>query len=465
MIKNRNTGPGARGVLPQLVLLLGSLVLAGPGSGNEPACFNAGILNAWDCTKSEAEKGIPDYPYHTIKVVLADKADAAELNDILPLERAGEVPLPSGKRVVFLGRFRDSMKAFRVVEKCKETHAQACAKFAPKVTTIGAEEQPKKSKRKAVGDVRNLKVTAAGDLFKPRSLAVDISETTITRAVDRTVNSLTPKGLLKLPKSLRHVLWVDVREGDLHVLEQDNGSYRIAETMSVSIGKNGYGKVQRGDKKTPVGVYRLLSYLPDADLDDFYGVGAFTMNYPNAIDLIHERTGSGIWLHGLPKGRHHRPLKDSDGCVVLSNTMIKNIGRYIDLQGTPIVLDDSLEWVAGDEIDGTRRELEGAIESWRKAWSSIDNDLYLSFYAKDFTNLDKNLDEWKRYKRRIHGSKTFIKVRLSDLSLLGYPGEKETVLARFYQRYESSNFRASGWKEQVWRKEGPDQWRIVYERG
>ena len=465
MIKNRKAGPGARGVLPQLVLLLGSLVLAGPGSGNEPACFNAGILNAWDCTKSEAEKGLPDYPYHTIKVVLANKAEGAELNDILPLEHAGEVPLPSGKRVVFLGRFRDSMKAFRVVEKCKETHAQACAKFSPKVTTIGAEAESEKPKRNPRGDVRNLMVTAAGDLFKPRTRAVDISDSSISRAVDRTVNSLMPKGLLKLPESLRHVLWVDVREGDLHVLEQDKGNFRIAETMSVSIGKEGYGKMRRGDKKTPVGVYRLLGYLSDAELDDFYGTGAFTMNYPNAIDRIHERTGSGIWLHGLPKGRHHRPLQDSDGCIVLSNMMIKNIGRYIDLQGTPIVLDDSLEWVASDEMEGTRREVEGAIEAWRKAWSSIDNDRYLSFYAEDFTNLDKNLDEWKRYKTRIHGAKTFIKVSMSDLSILGYPGEKDTVLARFYQRYESSNFRAKGWKEQVWRKEGPGKWRIVYERG
>ena len=54
---------------------------------------------------------------------------------------------------------------------------------------------------------------------------------------------------------------------------------------------------------------------------------------------------------------------------------------------------------------------------------------------------------------------------LSDVSLLAYPGEDNTVLARFFQRYESSNFNAKGWKEQLWRKQDSGEWRIVFERG
>ena len=95
----------------------------------------------------------------------------------------------------------------------------------------------------------------------------------------------------------------------------------------------------------------------------------------------------------------------------------------------------------------------------------VDNDRYLAFYADDFTNFDKDLTAWKRYKRRIHRSKKYIKVKLSDLSLLAYPGEDNMVLARFYQRYESDNFKARAWKEQLWRKEDSGAWRIVFERG
>ena len=95
----------------------------------------------------------------------------------------------------------------------------------------------------------------------------------------------------------------------------------------------------------------------------------------------------------------------------------------------------------------------------------IDNDRYLAYYADDFTDLKKDLTVWKRNKRRIHKNTSHIKVGVSELSLVDYPGEKDMVLARFYQRYRSSNFRAAGWKEQLWRKEDSGQWRIIYERG
>ena len=208
-----------------------------------------------------------------------------------------------------------------------------------------------------------------------------------------------------------------------------------------------------------------MAHLPDEKLDEYYGNGAYTLNYPNALDKIKRRNGSGIWLHGLPKGKDHRPLQDSDGCVVLSNAMFDSLGRYVDLQRTPIILDDGLEWVNGEEIAERRKELEQAIEGWRQAWSAIDNDRYLAYYADDFTDLKKDLTAWKRYKRRIHRNKSHIKVGVSELSLVDYPGEKDMVLARFYQRYRSSNFRAAGWKEQLWRKEDSGQWRIIYERG
>jgi murein L,D-transpeptidase YafK len=265
---------------------------------------------------------------------------------------------------------------------------------------------------------------------------------------------------------MKYVLWVDLKNGDLHVLENQGGDgLSLVETMSVSIGKKGFGKQVRGDKKTPVGVYRLIGHLKDKQLDDFYGHGAFTMNYPNAVDKMHRRTGSGIWLHGLPKGTAHRPLKDSDGCVVASNLMIERIRRYIDLGNTAIVLDDDLDWVEERQAKAVGRAVQKAIDEWRQAWMSKDDDRYLSFYGEDFTNLEKDLAAWKRYKRRINKAKRYINVEISDLSLVGYPGEDGLVLARFYQRYESSNFNARGWKEQLWRQDGSGKWRIVYEKG
>lgn len=453
---------------PGLMLLMLALFARGPAfsktpEGEEAYCFNAGLENAWDCSLADQNAVSLSLEYHTLKVVLSDEQDGAVLDQVLPIERIGEFPLPSGETVVFLGRFRDSMKAFRVVQKCEETHATECAQFAPEVVRIG----DKKKSADDDGGVRNaaldLQTKAPADLVKVR---LDLSEETLDRAIGSSFGGLYPKGMLKLPKTLKHVLWVDLDQGNLYVLEQvDGGRFSLTDTMSISIGKRGYGKVRRGDKKTPVGVYRLMAHLPDEALDDFYGIGAYTLNYPNALDRIKRRNGSGIWLHGLPKGKDHRPLKDSDGCVVLSNAMIDDLGSYIDLQRTPIILDDRLEWVDAGELDPRRDELEQNIEAWRRAWSAMDNDDYLAYYAADFTDSKKDLSAWKRYKRRIHKNKSFIKVGVSELSLVAYPGEENTVLARFYQRYQSSNFRAAGWKEQLWRKEDSGQWRIVFEQG
>lgn len=442
------------------------LISAVAASAGEAFCFNAGIQNAWDCDLSTPANVPIDHEYHTLKIVLAKNEKAAGLDQILPIERIGEVPLPSGERVVFLGRFRDSMKAFRVVEKCREEHAAECGRYAPKVVRIGMQGDADSARQRGVQVAAlDLQTKTANELIGMKTAALDLSDDVLGKAIKSSLGTPRPRGLMRLPDSLHHVLWVDLKEGNLHVLEREKDQFKLAETMSVSIGKQGFGKVQQGDKKTPVGVYRLLAHLTDEQLDDFYGSGAYTLNYPNAVDQIKQRTGSGIWLHGLPKGKEHRPLMDSDGSVVLSNGMIDGLASYVDLQNTPIILDDDMQWVAGSEMEAQRRELEKAIESWRQAWSAIDNDRYLGFYAKDFTDLEKDLGAWKRYKTRIHEAKRFIDVRLSDLSLLAYPGEKNVALARFYQRYESSNFKAAGWKEQLWRKGENGQWRIIYERG
>ena len=92
------------------LLLLATLV--GGASANDAFCFNAGIQHGWDCNLSRPADQTFENEYHTLKITLAKQQDDARLSEVLPIERIGEVPLPGGERVVFLGRFRDSMKAF-----------------------------------------------------------------------------------------------------------------------------------------------------------------------------------------------------------------------------------------------------------------------------------------------------------------------------------------------------------------
>jgi len=275
---------------------------------------------------------------------------------------------------------------------------------------------------------------------------------------------MLPEGVLRLPETERYVFWAELEHGRLNLLErQSNGGLTVIKIIPMSIGINGFGKELEGDKRTPVGVYYFTSYLTEEQLIDFYGKGAYPLNYPNAFDRLQQRTGFGIWLHGLPRNTPQRPLLDSDGCVVIDNASLQALTGFIDTGRTPIILSNNqLKWIPKSEAEARSRELEQTFEQWRRAWSAIDNDLYLSFYAEDFSDFNQDLTEWSTYKRRVNNSKSSISVTVSDLSFFVDPQRPDVVSVRFFQRYRSSNYNWDGWKEQLWR-EADNQWQIIYE--
>jgi murein L,D-transpeptidase YafK len=272
-----------------------------------------------------------------------------------------------------------------------------------------------------------------------------------------------PAGLLFENLGKPFLFWAELESGRLHLLERINpGKYIKRKSLPISIGKKGMGKQVEGDKKTPIGVYQMTSFLGDDQLDDFYGSGAYPVNFPNVWDRMSSRTGHGIWLHGLPKGVSSRPLLDSDGCVVIDNESIEQMDAFITAGESLLVLAKSLTWLApGEEQSGT--DVVEAIERWRTSWQANDTRAYLSNYHQDFTDTKRNLAQWKAYKTRVNKAKEFIRVDLSELSVIDYPGEENLVAVRFYQQYQSSNFNWEGWKHLLWRRDDQGQWRILYE--
>ncbi|MBT5485426.1 MAG: L,D-transpeptidase family protein [Gammaproteobacteria bacterium] len=275
---------------------------------------------------------------------------------------------------------------------------------------------------------------------------------------------MLPAGVLKLAGEERYLIWVDLELGKLNILERnEQGGMELRQVIPVSIGKNGFGKEKEGDKKTPVGVYRLTSFLSDEQLIDFYGLGAFPLNYPNVIDRKAQRTGSGIWLHGLPKDVTTRPLLDSDGCVVIDNESFSEINKYITPGITHMVLSESpISWVASESINDRRSALTQAFEGWRRAWEAKDNPEFLSYYADDFSDFIRNKTQWSDYKSRVNNGKKWIEVEASKVSFYADLEHPELVTVRYYQNYKSSNYQWLGWKEQLWR-ESPEGWQIVFE--
>ena len=276
--------------------------------------------------------------------------------------------------------------------------------------------------------------------------------------------AMIPRGVLKLPREENYLLWVELDKGRLNLLQQlPNGGLTTRKIYPVSIGKNGFGKKREGDQRTPVGVYHFTSFLADRDLVDYYGLGAYPLNYPNVTDRLEHRTGFGIWLHGLPKDMAERPLLDSDGCVVIDNDSLLEMAAYINTGITHIVLSaDEIQWQPVASVEERSASLQLSFEQWRQAWEARDNDTYLSFYAKDFSDFNRDRAQWASYKKRVNDSKKSIKVDVSKLSFFADPENTDLVTVRYYQQYRSNNYNWDGWKEQLWRQ-SDSGWQIVYE--
>ncbi|MDW8468336.1 MAG: L,D-transpeptidase family protein [Burkholderiales bacterium] len=270
-----------------------------------------------------------------------------------------------------------------------------------------------------------------------------------------------PRHVLQLDPSQKHALAVDSRRSRLYLLANDGGRPRLVADYYVTLGKNGVEKAREGDQKTPLGVYRVVARLPRSKLTDFYGAGAFPIDYPNAWDRKLGRNGYGIWLHGTPSDTYSRPPRASDGCLVLANADLEAIAGRLQVGVTPVVIADELEWVPPEALEADRRSLAAALEAWRADWESLDTERYLAHYSARFESGGQGLAAWAEHKRRVNARKTWIRVRLSRVSMLQYPRENFVVVS-FEQDYRSSNLANVMRKTQYWTRED-GRWKILYE--
>jgi murein L,D-transpeptidase YafK len=279
---------------------------------------------------------------------------------------------------------------------------------------------------------------------------------------ERPPEDRVPRYLLRLRDDQKYALVVDTRRSRLYLYENAAGTPRFVADYYVSSGKNGPLKVREGDEKTPIGVYHITASLPRQKLTDFYGSGAFPINYPNEWDRIKGRNGHGIWLHGTPSNTYSRPPRSSNGCVVLTNSDLEEIARKLQVGITPVIISEDVQWLSLDDWTSERASIGEELERWRSDWESLDTDRYLAHYSTNFSAPNVDFDSWSRHKRLVNGGKTWIKVKVSKLSMFEDPGQAGLVSVSFEQEYRSNNLSNTVRKRQYWLREG-EGWRIIYE--
>ena len=204
-------------------------------------------------------------------------------------------------------------------------------------------------------------------------------------------------------------------------------------------------------------------------MTDFYGDGAYPLNYPNKFDKFNNYTGSGIWIHGTPKSTYSRPPEASDGCLVLSNKDLVKIEHILNTTGTPIILSNlsikDLSLRSESDIQDEQNQLLNNIENWKKSWESKDYDQYINFYSRDAIYNKTMFEQWSLAKKNVFKKSKTIKISLGNISIYEYPSDLDQEQLRiviFSQNYKSNLISNLSKKKQIWKIQD-GEWRIIYE--
>jgi hypothetical protein len=272
-----------------------------------------------------------------------------------------------------------------------------------------------------------------------------------------------PAYLLQLPVSTSEVFVAETGSSTLHRFGRDPGGQSFHDERYMSIGQNGVGKLRAWDKRTPLGIYFISEQLDTSGLHEKYGSLAFPLDYPNVWDLLNERSGNGIWIHGVDAKTGLRPPQDTDGCIALPNAELQKLEADFIPLITPIIITREIRWASPTEITATREELQASIETWVESYRSGDLHTHLAMYAGDFSYRGLNKGEWSAYRLQTIGRRPIRDLLLSDVLLLADPEEKGLMLSRFRLTIVDAAQTIVTTKRLYWRRSENGELRIIAE--
>ena len=282
-------------------------------------------------------------------------------------------------------------------------------------------------------------------------------------AVSAFAETLQPAYVLQLPESVSDVFIADTGTATLYRFEQSSSGIRLGHEGYMSIGQNGVGKERAWDRRTPLGIYFVVDQLDTSRLHERYGITAFPLDYPNAWDRRQQRTGDGIWVHGVIAGGEKRPPRDTDGCIALPNEDLAALeDKFVPLV-TPVIVTREIRWENTETIRDLRRELNVAVNAWAQYYGDADLHAYLSLYANDFSYRGMKLHEWASFRSQTLEQRGAVKIVIEDLLLLADPEEEGLFIARFHETMSGPELGSRTIKRLYWRRDDEGEWRIVAE--
>jgi murein L,D-transpeptidase YafK len=196
-------------------------------------------------------------------------------------------------------------------------------------------------------------------------------------------------------------------------------------------------KEEEGDLKTPEGIYQFTQKLTPPSIKPKFGDIAFYINYPNTFDQVAGRTGYDIMLHATDAPDRLKKNYDSEGCVVVNNHEIREIGEYLRMGLTPILIYP--EWKPEYVEPSQTQDLEKFFTHWVTSWESKDINLYMDGYHSHFIGDGRDKEEWRIYKTGLNKKYGKITVTIENPMYFKHPKYSVVLFSQNYVSYWPSD--------------------------
>ncbi|MBA1438058.1 MAG: L,D-transpeptidase family protein [Epsilonproteobacteria bacterium] len=223
--------------------------------------------------------------------------------------------------------------------------------------------------------------------------------------------------------------------------DQNSSTYNRIKQYHAFTGKMKGDKHKEGDLKTPVGVYEIVKKIKK--VDPFYGPMAFVTSYPNEYDRYQHKSGTGIWIHGLPINQKRDEF--TKGCIAIDNQSIKYLNKHIDIKKTILIINEKKP--QHNTTPQVMANILAQLYKWRYAWLYNDLEAYLSFYDAGFKRFDgMDKQRFASYKQRVFSKNEKKVIRFSNINIIPYPQTDDLYQITFDELYKSNSFTFQGKK-------------------
>lgn len=258
------------------------------------------------------------------------------------------------------------------------------------------------------------------------------------------------------PRGPGNFVVVDKGRQELYLFRQ-HSPLSLASKLACSTGQVPGDKYSEGDLRTPEGVYFIQRRLSSGLDYDLYGAQAFTLNFPNPVDILKGKTGSGIWIHG--RGHPITPL-ETKGCIALNDPDLDDLSHQLSL-GLPALIAQDVNWREGEtqSADETTEALAGMVQAWAKSWESKSEEFFDFYQPEKFSQTTgEPFSAFAGHKRGLFERLPWIQVMVDDIRVI--PGPDYWV-AYFGQFYRSPFLVSEGVKRLYWQRDDQGRLRIV----